>query len=170
MPLPSTMTPIATIATTSSAATVTFSNIPQTYTDLILVYNGGLSGFDYIYSRYNSDTGSNYSGTAMYGNGSTASAHRYSSGTYNQLIGWGIGQGTALTSVGIIHFMNYANTTTYKSMILRDMNPESGGGTQAAVHLWRSTSAISSIVLTGINSRTITNGSTFTLYGIKAAS
>ena len=161
--------PIATTTTTSNATTVSFTSIPQTYTDLILVYNGGLSGFDYIYSQYNSDTGSNYSGTEVTGNGSSAVSYRYSNQTYNQLLGWVVGQETPLTFIGIIHFINYANTTTYKSMIGRDTNPESGGGTQAAVHLWRSTSAISSIELTGINSRTITNGSTFTLYGIKAA-
>jgi hypothetical protein len=161
--------PIATTTTTGSATTVSFTSIPQTYTDLILVYNGGLSGFDYIYSRYNSDTGSNYSGTGVGGNGSSAFSGRYSNQVYNQLLGWAIGLGTPLTSIGIIHFINYANTTTYKSIIGRDTNPESGGATQAAVHLWRSTSAISSIELTGINSRTITDGSTFTLYGIASA-
>jgi len=159
---------IATTTTSGSAGTVTFSSIPSTYTDLILVYNGGLSGFDYVFGRFNSDTGTNYSGTAIYGNGTSAASHRYSSTAYLQLIGWGIGQGTALTSVGLVHIMNYANTTTNKSVIVRDINPESSGGTQAGVHLWRSTAAITSITLTGINSRTYTNGSTFTLYGIKA--
>lgn len=159
---------IATTTTSGNATTITFSSIPSTYTDLILIYNGGLSGFDFLYSRYNGDTGSNYSGSALFGQGTSVGGHRYSSQTYNNLIGWGIGQGTALTSIGAIHFLDYANTTKFKSIMARNANPESGGGNSNEVHLWRSTSAINSISLTGVNSRTMTNGSTFALYGVKA--
>jgi hypothetical protein len=68
-------------------------------------------------------------------------------------------------AVGITHFMNYSNTTTYKTALTRSNSPY---GTEAAVNLWRNTSAITSITLF-IQSSTLNAGTTFTLYGIAAA-
>ena len=168
MPLPSTMTPIATNTLSSATNSITFSNIPQNYTDLAVVFNGGLSVFDFIYTQVGNgsiDTGSNYSGTQLMGNGSSASSSRHSNSTYLQTLGWGIG--FLNDANGLLHFMNYANTTTYKTIIDRSNSP--AYGTSTFVGLWRSTSAINTIRFTGVNSRNITAGSTLTLYGIKAA-
>jgi hypothetical protein len=164
----STYSPIASVTLSSAQSSVTFSGIPQTYTDLVIVFNGGISAFDYIYAQYNSDTGTNYSGTIVQGDGSTTSSSRYSNQNFNQLFGWGIGYGNDLNAVGIAHFQNYSNTTTFKTVIAR--NNRANTGTSADVHLWRSTSAITSITFTGVNSRTINSGSTFNLYGVANAS
>jgi hypothetical protein len=71
------------------------------------------------------------------------------------------------------HFMNYSNSTTYKTMLGRQGTASStAGGASLTVSLWRNTSAITSIQLQldfGSSNRWYT-GSTFTLYGIKAAS
>ena len=61
---------------------------------------------------------------------------------------------------------NYANTTTYKTMISRASDATQNA--IAYVGLWRSTSAINSITLS-VSAGTFAIGSTFTLYGIKAA-
>ena len=61
MPLPSTMTPIATNTLTAVASSVTFSSIPSTYTDLVLVLQGSFDSADDVRFRFNGDTGSNYS-------------------------------------------------------------------------------------------------------------
>lgn len=167
--MPSTYEPIQTITTSGNATTVNFSSIPNTYTDLVLIYKGGLNAFDYLYSRYNNDTNSNYSGLGLSGTGTGASSGRYTNGSFHQLIGWAIGQGSGLTNMGIVYFMNYSNTTTFKTIIVRDSNTQTSGGTQLGSHLWRSTSAINSISLTGINNRFLTDGSTLTLYGILKA-
>ena len=69
----------------------------------------------------------------------------------------------------VTHFMNYSNTTTYKTLLSR--SGTLGGsytGTTLIAGLWRSTSAITSI-LVGCTTNTFVAGSTFTLYGIKAA-
>ena len=156
MPLPSTMTPIANI--TGSGA-VTFSSIPQNYTDLILIVKNATSSTGVNNTlRVNGDTGTNYSTTQLYGSGSgSAATIRISNGSNS----WaGIGGSESIT---IIQFMNYTNTNIYKTWMSRGSGP--GNYITADVSLWRSTAAISSIYIdTGGAS-----GTTFTLYGIKAA-
>jgi hypothetical protein len=166
MPLPSTMTPIATITLASSSSTVTFSNIPQTYTDLVIVSIA--SGNDgAICIRLNGDTGSNYSSTQVRGNGTTATSNRASNGTYiGGTSNFSVTAGALQTSIWNIQ--NYANTTTNKTILFRDGMASHITG--ATVGLWRSTSAITSISLSPeFGTQVFYIGSTFTLYGVKAA-
>jgi hypothetical protein len=62
--------------------------------------------------------------------------------------------------------MNYSNATTYKTALARTSED---GVAAAYVGLWRSTSAITSITIDKGSSDNFASGSTFTLYGIKAA-
>jgi len=60
--MPSTYTPIATNTLASVSTGVTFSSIPSTYTDLVLVINYRLDGTGTGAAgalRFNSDSGSN---------------------------------------------------------------------------------------------------------------
>jgi hypothetical protein len=163
--------PIATTTLGSATNSVTFSSIPSTYTDLVLVMNYSSSASATAFSyRLNGDTASNYSETELIGNGTSATSVRYSNQTGGD-IGNSITSSTAGATNTIVHFMNYSNTSTYKTALWRSNN--AGTATQAGVTLWRSTSAINQIVLSlsGSFSSTPTAniGSTFTLYGIKAA-
>jgi len=162
--MPKTYEPIATQVLESSQANITFSSIPQTYTDLILIVNGRITTSTINPdARVNSDTGTNYSFTEVAGSGSAASSSRSSTINYLRLASFGYLDTVYATNL-ITQFMNYSNTTTYKTIISRGNN--AGNGTSLVANLWRSTAAISSIVLvTG----TYSAGSTFTLYGIKAA-
>ena len=157
----STYTPIATYTVPSAATSYTFSSIPATYTDLVLVSNGTASSAADIYLQFNSDTGSNYSRTFVYGDGSTAASARSSNSTT-----LAINYFATTQSNNICQIQNYANTTTYKTALARGNN---SGFTIAYAGLWRSTAAINSITLTASGGFTISTGSTFTLYGIKAA-
>jgi hypothetical protein len=76
----STYEPIASQTLGSAVSSVTFSSIPQNYTDLILVVNYGISANNFgARIRFNGDTGSNYSDSFIYGTGSSAlSSTRYS--------------------------------------------------------------------------------------------
>lgn len=158
----STYTPIATTTLGSASAGVTFSSIPQTYTDLVLVVDGNTTaGPTDNNMQFNSDTGSNYSITALYGDGSTAASFRSAAG--NMEVGgiyWAGGRGNR-----IVNIMNYSNSTTYKTILSR---VASGTLIQARVGLWRSTSAITSIYVY-VGASTYVAGTTFTLYGIAAA-
>ena len=59
-----TYTPIASITLGAATSSVTFSSIPQTYTDLIVIFNGRTDGDENTNLQFNSDTTNNYSVTA----------------------------------------------------------------------------------------------------------
>jgi ABC-type transporter Mla MlaB component len=163
----STYTPIATTTASGSSNSVTFSSIPNTYTDLVIVFNGNSttagSSANSLRVTCNGDTATNYSYTYLAGNGTSAASGRASNQTYWDAID--IAQASS-TGMAILHFMNYANTTTFKTMISR--SSVASVETLTAVNLWRKTpEAITSITLDA--NRTITSGSTFTLYGLAAA-
>ena len=161
-----TYTPIATTTTASSAASVTFSSIAGTYTDLVIIVNAGTSTNADLHLQFNGDTATNYSRTVLSGNGTAASSSRQSSVAYYRADSVGYLNTSFPNFVGVINIMNYSNATTYKTAISRTNNAATG--VDASVGLWRSTSAITSIVLFP-DVGTLTNGSTFTLYGIAAA-
>jgi hypothetical protein len=149
----------------TSTATVTFSSIASTYTDLIIIANGGSNGGS-LRMQFNSDTATNYSVTILAGTGSAANSTRQAS--QNAILIAGIYAGGSANSNSITQIQNYSNATTYKTALSR--NNDAAGETNASVGLWRSTSAINTIAITAINGTgTWTNGSTISLYGIKAA-
>lgn len=166
MPLPSTMTPIATNTLTADTGTVTFSNLPQGYTDLIFVINGGMATTtNYAMSiRFNSDTGSNYSLTRLYGNGTTATSDRASNQTYIYTLAPGR---DTLNGNQTIQVINYSNTTTNKTCLIR--SNDAGFNTGAIVGLWRSTAAITSVSVSPEFTANWKTGTSFTIYGVKAA-
>jgi hypothetical protein len=169
MPLASTMTPIATNTLTSATTSVAFTGIPNIYTDIVAVCqlvatSGTLQNAPQL--RFNSDTGSNYSALALNGNGTSAASSKWSNQTviyadyFGILQNDGIGQAT-------INIMNYANTTINKSVLIR-----SGKGnkeTTATVGLWRNTAAIHTVTFITDSPQTFAAGTTFTIYGVKAA-
>lgn len=169
--MPATYEPIATTTLSTNTATVTFSSISGTFTDLVLIANYGHSATDQaLRLRFNSDTGSNYSLTSLYGNGTSAGSVRASNQT-GAYIAYYVDAFTSVTTLTLCHIMNYSNTTTNKTIISRTGRPDPGTnlpGTEAVVNLWRNTGAITTIDLSA-NSGNLLSGSTFTLYGIKAA-
>ena len=154
----------------SSAASVTFSSIPATYTDLVLRITARgtrVNTVAILYLRFNGDTGTNYSDTTVVGNGATASSTRSTSNT--------------VLLVGVIPAANATSNTfgsaeTYIPSYTVSQNKPVGSfavqednittayayGTAA---LWRNTAAITSIeALPSIND--FAAGSSFYLYGI----
>lgn len=158
--------PIATTTVSGTSTTSVTFNSFSGYTDLIAVVNAGWnSGSDYQAFLLNGDTvwTSSYSSTWLDGDGSSARSGRYTNNGYGLMVP--DPYDTTLNNHTILHFMNYANTTTYKTILARNNNGLSG----TSVSLYRSTSAITSINFRGISSTAWKAGSTFTLYGIKAA-
>ena len=154
---------IATQTLGSATASVTFSSISGAYTDIVAVLDLTSVG-DNVLARVNGDTGNNYSYTTLGGNGTAASSSRASNTNYLNFDGAAYLNTTR--STWVINFMNYANTSTYKTIINRGNN--ASVGTNANVNLWRSTAAITSISFIA-TSNAYQTGSTFTLYGILAA-
>jgi len=165
-----TYTLISSTTLTTTTATVTFSSIPATYTDLFLVVNPLSTNNRDVILRFNSDTGTNYSITFVSGYGGGTPA--YSSGrTTNQGFMYADYYGPSNTSQSVrqINIMDYSNTTTYKTAIIRSSNATAypGGGVDAIAGLWRSTSAISTIAVS-LSADSFLSGSVFKLYGIEA--
>jgi len=165
-----TYTPIYTTTLSSAQASVTFNSFSG-YTDLVIVGNCGISNTGTTMTmRFNGDTGSNYSELTMSGNGSVKSSSKA-----NNITSAYLNDTTAFNSSTegnfILNIMNYANTTTYKTVIGRVTRASSGNypGTAAWANMWRSTSAITSIVIFPADGSNIISGSTFTLYGIANA-
>jgi hypothetical protein len=168
--MPKTYEPIATTTATGSSATITFSSIPQTYTDLVLVVNAGSTTVDnFAYAEFNNDTNiSNYSYTTLYGNGTSALSARATGGYFSAYIG----VGTAIETVSIVNIQNYTNASTFKTFLSRTSRATSEGtykGTEIVCNLWRNTNAITTIKINSYSTYNFITGSTFTLYGIKAA-
>jgi hypothetical protein len=172
--MPATYEPIATANGTGSSNTITFNNIPGTYTDLILICNF-ITTEDQgsIAIRFNNDTTTNYSNTRMVGFANPPTSARASNQTSIPTM-FAAGGSTTNPSITTVNVFNYANTTTYKSMISRTIGTRFELGTPtfepiAMVGLWRkSPEAITRIDV--INTAgNFTTDSTFTIYGIKAA-
>lgn len=157
--------PIETKTIGTAVASVTFSSIPQTYTDLVMVFAGSAasSSTDSISIQFNGDTTTNYSYTLLSGNGSTATSSRASS---QSIIAGALITSTEVTN-SIWHVFNYTNTTTYKTVLAR--GNIAGALVRQGVGLWRKTpEAITSWLLKPDSGQNFAVGCTFTLYGIKA--
>jgi hypothetical protein len=163
--MPATYEKIATTTLGSDSATVTFSSISSAYTDLVVVCNFGNTASDIVsFIRFNGDSGSNYSNTKILGSNTTTASQRDSNITYEKITD-NVTANT-LTMNTVINIQNYSNTTTYKTALVRYNN--AGVIVEGIVNLWRNTAAINEIQF-GNSSSNYRTGSTFTIYGIKAA-
>jgi hypothetical protein len=161
--MPATYEPIATQTLTSSTTSIGFASIPGTYTDLVLVVNQYLvTGSQNTKCWVNGDTATNYSVTYLYGGSGAAASGRFT----NQSFVYAGETGSTIATT-ILQFNNYSNTTTYKTILLRDSSP--GNSVSSWMGLWRSTAAITTINFGAASGGSFGSGSTFTLYGIAAA-
>ena len=159
----STYEPIATTTLGSDTANITLSSIPSTYTDLRIVLSGKMSASQTLWLQFNGDTSTNYSYTRIFANGSAFSSFRESSISQGKIAPLSLTNFDAT----LIDVQNYANTTTYKTVLCRG---NTSSFVSAYVTLWRKTpEAINSIKFGGEDAGDFKAGTTVTIYGIKAA-
>lgn len=170
--MPVTYEPIASTTLTTATASVTFSSIPSNFTDLVLVCqirNTAAGTQTYPWIRFNGDTGSNYSFTRMHGNeaNQAVSGRASNQSRFDFCEAPGAGSTSNYFAPIVLQVQNYANTITHKTTLVRFQNQ--GGAIQvgALVGLWRSTAAITSILVNGDTN--LESGTTLTIYGIRAA-
>jgi hypothetical protein len=159
--------PIATTTLATTTASVTFSAISGSYTDLILAFDGlSTAGSDAVgfQIKVNGADGSLQSYTRLQGNGTTAASTRVADGDPAV----GVIGNSERTNI-IAHIMNYSNATTFKTILSRFNTLDSGDGrTGAYVNLTRSTNAVTSLLI-DLSTGSFASGSTFSLYGIASA-
>jgi hypothetical protein len=169
--------PIATTTLNSTTASISFTSISQSYTDLILAASvrGTTSTHLHAYVGNGSyDSGTNYSVTGMYARSTTNDYASERNSNYQGLrlspFTYNVPSASSTFGTCVAHFQNYSNTTTYKTVLIRNASIGSNdyAGTEAAVSVWRNTNAINQIQIFPLNGSFVT-GTIITLYGIKAA-
>lgn len=166
--MPATYEPIATTTLGSAAANFSFTSIPSTYTDLRLVLVPTKpSGVLAPRIRFNSDSGSNYSFTNLWGNGATVYSNRATNADsiYLHYDGYPVGSNVGF---GTVDIFSYAGST-FKTVLCTQSSDKNGSGSVARyVNLWRNTAAITSILVFE-DFGSFGAGTTATLFGILKA-
>lgn len=155
------------------AASIDFTSIPGTYTDLMVVLSarGSVSAVaDEMLLTFNSSA-SGYSARDLYGNGSSAASSSSSGAAFIAKIWMPLATATSNTfGSAQIYIPNYAGATN--KSISSDSAAETNATTTYAnimAGLWANTSAITSITIK-FGSGNIVQYSSATLYGIKSGS
>jgi hypothetical protein len=176
--MPNTLIPIQTYTLSSSTASVTFSNIPQNYTDLKIVVSGrsdrNVFSFTALKVQFNGTT-SGYTHRMLIGDGSNAtSVNNTNDGEGSTgIMVYALSQATNTASTFgncEIYIPNYAgsNNKSVSADGVMETNATNAGMAFTA-GLWSNSAAITSITLTPQISGSTFNfvaNSTFTLYGV----
>ena len=154
----------------SNASTVTFSDIPGTYTDLLLVLSARTT--DTAQNWGNVDilpNGSALNGTSrfLYGTGAAAA-----SATATTVAFWAASNACTANTFGSgeVLIPNYAGSTnkSFSVSCLSESNATSALAV-ASAGLWSQTAAITSLGVTAVSPFNLVSGSSFYLYGITKA-
>lgn len=173
--MPLTYESIATVSPTNTAGT--FTSIPQTYTDLLVVVKARVTSAWDIFAMQANGAGSGYSGTYIE---STAASGGYTAGRGTAEISFrgGYIPGTSYSSdwsTDVYHIHNYTDTNKWKNCLTNARFQSGVGGTTASfsiqlkIGLIQNTAAITSLVYGTANGSNFAAGTTISLYGIKAA-
>jgi hypothetical protein len=158
----------------SAAASVTFSSIPATYTDLVLRYSSRHNNaFSISQSAitFNGSSAANYSETVVYGD-SVSAASGGQSGSNISFMYDDANSATSNTfSNTELYIPNYT-VSANKPMSWFGVTENNATTSNSAMivgnaSLWRDNSAITSITILALASRNFLAGSSFYLYGIK---
>jgi hypothetical protein len=153
------------------AASIEFTGIPQTGTDLLLVVSPRVSlQFASVGVRFNNDSGSNYSRRVLRGNGSAASSR--SDGTDRIFFGISSGTGDTANTFGSmsLYIPNYAGSQA-KSTSSESVS-ESNATTafqDLVAGRWSGTAAITTLTLSTESVDVFLQHSTASLYIITKA-
>ena len=153
---------IATVSI-SGTSTTTFGSIASSWTDLRLVFTGSLASSGRMAIQYNGDTGTNYSQTKLWGDGTSVQSTQTTNANFIYL------GATGTTNIRFDSFdiFSYAGSTYKTCLATESIDANGSGETMSLVGLWRSTSAITSITLYNFNGGNVSGSAT--LYGIKSA-
>jgi len=165
-----TMTKLATVAVgAGGSATIDFTNIPQTYTDLVVKVSARSTASQasngFLFDIRPNGSSANMTRRSVYGNGSATASSTGTEG-YNMVLNPSDYTASTFSNTDI-YIPNYTSSN-YKS-ISTDTVSENNATTVLTLLgalLWSNTSAITSITLTPLGGNFVQH-STATLYGIR---
>jgi hypothetical protein len=148
----------------ATASEVAFSNLPQNYSDLVVVIDGSSSSITNWRIRFNGDSGANYSFIALSGTGSGTAGNTYINEVFATYV-WQNYSATTSRMMARLQIMDYSALDKHKTMLARS---DSGvGSTELFANRWGNTAAVTSFNLFPQNT-TWVSGTSFYLYGIVA--
>ncbi len=163
--MPATYEKIATTTLSSTASSITFNSIAASWTDLRITFTGKSTGGANLRIQLNSDTGTNYSKTNLYGRGASAASARSTNFGPIYLTDDGV---TSTPHFYAVDLFSYTGST-YKIFLWESSEDNNGSGSVVrGVGLWRNTAAVTSVSLYD-SGNTFDSGTTATLYGILKA-
>lgn len=160
------------------SASVTFSGIPQVFTNLRLEIcaksdgTGGTSGYDNAFMQFNGVTAANYNWQTWYktwGAGAVSVADGTSNTSFQIAAIWNNHFTTAGRGIATVEIPSYSDTSNLKGFTSH--SPASDGGTAGVMQLYggflggSNTAAITSIKIL-MTTGSFIAGSTFSLYGL----
>lgn len=163
---------IATVTSSGSSNSLSFTSIPSTYQHLQIRAITRDTGASYGYNvsmRFNSDTGSNYTYHGLEGNGSSASSFGSSSPTTSFPFATSSGGANASGTFApiVCDILDYADVNKYKvHRTLNGYDDNGSGYVEFRSGVWLNTAAISTITVISTGSN-FANNTQFALYGIK---
>lgn len=161
---------------TSSQASVTFSNLVSSYGSdyqhLQIRFTARDNRTSYTssgwYMQFNGDTGSNYTGHILYGNGSSVVSYNDAGWTNASLVIVGHAASANATANafagGVVDILDPFETTKYTTSRALTASPNS---INLDSQLWNNTNAVDSISIIQGSSNQFVAGSRFTLIGLK---
>lgn len=146
---------------------ITFSSIPQTYTDLVIKFSGRNNTTEQNVMLSFNGSSSNFTSKLLYGNGSSVL-----SASYTDSRGLNTNYSTAVSNAfsnGELYIPNYtsSNNKSWSSDTVQEDNLSNPVYAFLYGGLWSNTAAITSITLTAISSSSFVQYTTAYLYGIK---
>jgi hypothetical protein len=156
--------PLANITLATATGSITFSSIPATYRDLVIIFQGSSASDTAARIRLNGDSGSTYSYQRLAGNGTSFSGVSGTNQTSARLSDLSLATSTRALQLDI-NILDYMATDKTKTIVNKANN--SGNATELSVNRWTGTAAITSVQVFAASATTFSVGTTLALYGIE---
>jgi len=159
------------------ASSITFNNIPQTFTDLKIVMSGrssfstGDAFFMQIGTSGSIDSAAHYSNTRLLGNGGATISDKYSgkTGIFYYAAMPGAGSTANTFNNAEIYIPNYTSSN-YKQILLDNVAENNSATTYTEqdlmAGLWQNSGSVTNIMFATFNGGNFVQYSTFSLYGV----
>lgn len=153
----------------AGASSVSFTNIPNTYSHLQVRFISKISAADDVVMRFNGDTANNYRNHILYGDGSSAIAGVPFTNAYSAAALY-YTNSSSVFAAGVVDILDYTSTNKNKTMrFLGGWDNNGSGNIDLASALWFKTpEAITSVTLKPVTA-SFSQYSQFALYAVKGA-
>lgn len=161
-------TPLAFTTIGTATWNVTFSSIPSTYRDLVLVINGATASFDNRYALvFNGDVGTTTYWMNNMATGGNATSSNTNLGRFDTALSWSLAQATG-RSGAVVEIQEYSATNKSKSILARSTS--GNVGSELVSGRWASNAAVNSVRIQVDNNAIwyMVAGTTIALYGVSA--